>query len=803
MDSLLQDIRFAIRTLLKSPGFTIVAIATLALGIGANSAIFSVVDAVLIEPLPYREPGRLVVLNHFYPALPLNASVSAAGYSHYRDTARSLENLAAFGGWSANFTGDAEPERLRGVVVTSNFFETLGVEAAQGRTFARDEMQAGKDQVVVLSHAFWQRRFGGRSDVVGQTLTINGKNYSVVGIMPQRFRFGRERANEIEIYSPIVFTPQQLSPQAWTNEFLQVVGRLKTGATLEQAQSEMDAIVKDLEKQFGRESPFRLPLRYYTETIVGDIRPALLILLGAVGFVLLIACANVANLLLARAAGREREIAIRSTVGAGWNRIVRQLLTEGLVLSFVGGVAGLLLAYWGVRSLPAITQNTLPQAADLQIQSRVLLFTFVIAAVTGTVFGLVPALRAAKKDFQNALKEGGRPVAGSGRRLRGALVVSEIAIALILLVGAGLLIESFRRVQEVNPGFRAENLLVMQISLPGFRYGDAQAVRTFYDQTLESVRAIPGVVSAAAISSLPLSGTVQSGSFQIEGRQQQPGQPFPHGDRWVASERYFETMQIPLREGRLFNQLDRSDSPPVVIVDEALARKYWPDESALGKRIMVNGTTREIIGIVGHVRHLSLDGTEDRVQYYGNLQQNPASGSYIVVRTSRDAVGMASSVRAAIRSVDKDLPVFRVTDMEEMVANSLSQRRLSTVLLAIFAFVAIALSTIGLYGLISYSVTQRTHEIGIRIAIGAARGDVMRMVMGQGMMLVGFGLVAGLVGAFALTRLMTTLLFGVSATDPFIFAVVCGVLLIAAMAAAWIPARRAVRIDPIIALRYE
>jgi putative ABC transport system permease protein len=381
--------------------------------------------------------------------------------------------------------------------------------------------------------------------------------------------------------------------------------------------------------------------------------------------------------------------------------------------------------------------------------------------------------------------------------------VSEIAIALILLVGAGLLIESFRRVQEVNPGFRAENLLVMQISLPGFKYGDAQVVRTFYDQTLESIRAIPGVVSAAVISSLPLSGTIQSGSFQIEGRQQEPGQPFPHGDRWVASERYFETMQIPLREGRLFNQLDRADSPPVVIVDEALARKYWPDESALGKRIMVGGTTREIIGIVGHARHLSLDGAEDRVQYYGNLQQNPASGAYIVVRTSGDPVGMTSSVRAAIRSVDKDLPVFRVTDMEEMVANSLSQRRLSTVLLGIFAFVAIALSTIGLYGLISYSVTQRTHEIGIRIAIGAARGDVMRMVIGQGMMLVGLGLVAGLVGAFALTRLMTTLLFGVSATDPFVFAVVCGLLLIAATAAAWIPARRAVRIDPIIALRYE
>jgi predicted permease len=724
MDRFLQDIRYAFRTLLKAPAFTGVAVLTLALGIGANSAIFSVVDAVLIEPLPYREPQRLVVLNHFYPSLSLNASVSAAGYSHYRDTSASFENLAALGGWSANLTGDGEPERLRGLAVTSNFFDTLGVAAAAGRGFAREESQAGNDQVVVLSHAFWQRRFGGRPDVVGQTLTLNGRNYSVAGIMPERFRFGRERGNEIEIYSPIVFTPQQLAPEAWTNEFLQVVGRLKPGVSMQQAQSEMDSIVKGLEVRFARESPFRLPLRSYTETIVGNIRPALLILLAAVGFVLLIACANVANLLLARAAGREREIAIRTTVGAGWSRIVRQLFTEGAVLALLGGVAGLILAYWGVRSLATLTEGTLPQAADLRIHSRVLLFTFAVSVLTGTVFGLVPALRARSQDLHDTLKEGGRAMSGSGRRFRSALVVSEIAIALILLVGAGLLIESFRRVQQVNPGFRADHLLVMQLSLPGFKYSNAQAARAFYDQALESIRALPGVSSAAAISSLPLSGTVQSGSFGIEGRQIPPGQPAPHGDRWQASDRYFETMQIPLREGRVFNERDNTDSPPVAVVDEALARKYWPGESALGKR------------------------TSD----------------------------MAGAVRSAVRSIDKDLPLFRVTDMEQMVDVSMSQRRLSTILLAIFALVAIVLATIGLYGLMSYSVTQRTHEIGIRIAIGANRKDVIRMVVGQGLMLVSIGLIAGLGGAFALTRAMNTLLFGVSATDPSIYVTVSVIL---------------------------
>jgi len=791
------------RTLLKAPAFTAIAVLTLALGIGANSAIFSVVNAVLLEPLPYKDPQRLIVLNHFYPALSLNASVSAAGYSHYRDTSGSFGNLAAFGGWSANLTGDGEPERLRGLSVTSNFFDALGVPAAQGRSFTREESQAGQDQVVVLSHALWQRRFGGKAGMVGQTLTINGRNYSIVGIMPDRFRFGRERGNEIEIYAPIVFTPQQLAPESWTNEFLQVFGRLKSGVSLEQAQSEMDSIVKQLETRFGRESPFRLPLRWYTETIVGDIRPALLVLLGAVGFVLLIACANVANLLLARAAGREREIAIRTTVGAGWNRIVRQLFTEGLVLAFAGGVAGLVVAYWGVKSLAVLTEGTLPQAADLRVDTRVLLFTFAVSIVTGVVFGLVPAFRARNQDLHDTLKEGGRAISGTGRRFRSVLVISEIAIALILLVGAGLLIQSFRRVQQVNPGFRAENLLVMQLSLPAFKYPNPPAVQAFYSQTLESIRALPGVASAAAISSLPLSGTVQSGSFGIEGRQVPPDQPAPHGDRWVASDRYFETMQIPLREGRLFNENDKMDSSPVVIVDEALARKYWPNESAVGKRISFGNAMREIVGVVGHVKHISLDGTQDRVQYYAAIRQAGTSGFYLVMRTTGEPAQLAGSVRGAIRSVDKDLPVFRVTDMEQLVANSMAQRRLSTVLLAIFAAVAISLATIGLYGLMSYSVTQRTHEIGIRIAIGAGRSDVVRMVVGQGIILVGFGLVAGLLGAFALTRLMTTLLFGVSATEPLVFAAVSGILVAAAVVAAWVPARRATRVDPIIALRYE
>ncbi|MBI4473355.1 MAG: ABC transporter permease, partial [Acidobacteria bacterium] len=613
MDQLLQDIRYAIRTLFKAPAFTAVAVLTLALGIGANSTIFSVVDAVLFEPLPYQEPTRLVLLNHFYPSLSLNASVSAVGYSHYRDTSQSFENLAAFTGWGANLTGDGEPERLRGLAVTTNFFDTLGVPAARGRVFLPEESQPGRELVVVLGHNLWQRRFGGRHDIVGQTLTINGNSYLVIGIMPEQFTFGRERGLEMEIYAPIVFTPQQLSPNAWTSEFLTVVGRLKSGVSIEQAQSDMESILKGLEQRFGRESPFRLPLSSYTVIMLGDLRRPLLTLLAAVGFVLLIACANVANLLLARAANREREIAIRATVGAGWHRIVRQLFTEGIVLAAFGCVAGLILAFWGVRSLVALTEGILPRAADIQIDGRVLLFTFGVSILTGVVFGLVPALRSAKKDLHDTLKEGGRTVAGSGRRMRSALVIFEIAIALILLAGAGLLIESFRRVQQVNPGFRPENVLVMQATLPAFKYPNPQAIRAFHEQSLQSIRALPGVESAASISSLPLSGSVQSGSFMIEGRQLAQGEPMPHGDRWAASDGYFETMKIPLREGRLFTDRDAADAPPVAIVDEALARKYWPSESAVGKRIAFQGTTREIVGVVGHVKHRSLDGVEDRV----------------------------------------------------------------------------------------------------------------------------------------------------------------------------------------------
>jgi putative ABC transport system permease protein len=803
METLRQDVRYAIRTLSKAPAFTVIAVMTLALGIGANSAIFSVVDAILFEPLPYREPQKLVVLNHFYPALSLNATVSAAGYSHYRDTAKSFENLAAFSGWSANLTGDGEPERLRGLSVTTNFFDAFGATAGAGRVFTPEESQAGNERVVVLSHALWMRRFGGKPGLVGQSLTINGNSYSIAGIMPERFTFGRERSNEPEIYSPIVFSPQQLSPDAWTNEFLQVIGRLKPDVSIQQAQSEMDAIVKDLEARFGQESPFRLPLRSYTEAVFGTIRPALLLLLGAVGFVLLIACANVANLLLARAASREREIAIRATVGAGWNRIARQLFTEGIVLALAGGIAGLVLAYWGARSLGALTEGILPRAVDIRIDGSVLAFTLAISMLTGVIFGLVPAFRMASKDLHDTLKEGGRSNTGTGKRLRSALVVAEIAIALILLIGAGLLIESFRRVQLVNPGFRAENLLAMQISLPAFRYTQPGQGRAFYTQALEAIRAVPGVQSAAAVSSLPLSGSMQSGSFGIEGRQTPPGQPAPHGDRWVASDGYFETMQIPLREGRLFNARDNADAPLVTIVDEALARRYWPNESPVGKRISFQNGMREIVGVVGHVRHQSLDGVEDRVQYYTPLLQVPVANTYIAVRTPGNPTQLAGAVREAIRSVDKDLPVFRVTAVEQMVSDSLAQRRISTILLGIFAFAAIALAAIGLYGLMSYSVTQRTHEIGIRMAIGASRTSVIRMVIGHGLLLAGIGVALGLIGAFALTRVMNTLLFGVSATDPATFAVVSLLLLAAALAAAWIPARRATRVDPIIALRYE
>ncbi len=812
MQTLWQDLRYGFRALLRKPGFTIVAVIALALGIGANTAIFSVINSVLLKPLAYKDAERLVTINHDYPKISLKASVSAPGYAHYRDNAKSFESVAAIAGGSFNLTGGGDPERLNSSRVTHNFFSALGAEAGRGRVFLPEEDQPGRNKVVVLSHAFWQRRFAGDPGVVNGQITLNDESYTVVGVMPPSFQFGREIGQVVDLWTPIAFTPDQLSTNNLTNEFLFVVARLKPDVTIQQAQAELDTIAANLRQQFfppGTDrSNWGLTTQPFRELVVGDIRLALWILMGIVGLVLLIACANVANLLLARASDRQKEIAIRAALGAGRWRVIRQLLTESVLLSATGGAIGLLLAWWGVSALVKVNEAQIPRANEIGLDWIALAFTLGVSLLTGLLFGLVPALQVSKTDLHETLKEGGRTgVSGARGWLRSSLVVFEMAAALFVLICAGLLIRSFWQLQKVNPGFVPQNVLAMSLALPTTKYREPVQRANFYQEALTRIRALPGVQSAGACSILPLSGNNSSGSFRIEGRDTPQGQSLPHGDRWAATTDYFSTMKIPIIRGRFFDDRDTMDSQPVAIIDQTMANKYWPNEDPLGKRISYQGGQqnpiwREIVGIVGHARHKSLEG-ESRVQYYIPHAQTQNPMMYLVARTQGDPASLTGAVRGAISSLDKDLPVYRVKTMEELVADSMAQRRFAMTLLIVFAAVAMVLAAVGLYGVMSYSITQRSHEIGIRMALGARAADVLQLVVRQGMLLAGAGVVIGIAGAFAFTRLMANLLFGIKASDPMTFAAIAGVLTLVALLACFVPARRATKVDPMVALRYE
>jgi putative ABC transport system permease protein len=812
MQTLWQDLRFGFRTLTRKPGFTVVAVIALALGIGANTAIFSVVNSVLLRPLAYQDPEALVVINHDYPKINLKASVSAIGYTHYRDNAKSFESVAAMTGGGFNLTGGGDPEQVNGSRITYNFFSALGAEARLGRVFLPEEDQPGKNKVVVLSHGFWQRRFGGDPGIVNKNITLNDESYTVVGVMPPSFQFGRELGQVVDLWTPIAFTPQLLSYNNLTNENLFVFARLKRGVTIGQAQAELDTIAANLRRQYlpwaGSRSEWGLTTQYLSELVVGDIRLALWILMGIVGLVLLIACANVANLLLARAADRQKEMAIRAALGAGRRRVIRQLLTESALLAVIGGALGLSLAWLGINALVKVNQVQIPRANEIGVDWRALAFTLGVSLLTGVIFGLVPALQTSKADLHETLKEGGRTGAGGSRAwIRSTLVVLEMALALVVLISAGLLIRSFLRVERVNPGFAPQNTLAMSLVLPVTKYKEPVQRVNFYKEALQRIRALPGVQSAGATSILPLSGNNSSGSFQIEGRVIPQGQSSPHGDRWAATTDYFSTMRIPIIRGRFFDDRDTMESQPVAIIDETMARKYWPDEDPMGKRITFQGGPnnpiwREIVGVVGHVKHKGLDG-ESRVQYYIPHSQTQNAFMSLVVRASVDPTSLTGAVRGAISGLDKDLPVFRVKTMEQFVSESMAQRRFAMALVGIFAAVALALACVGLYGVLSYSITQRSHEIGIRMALGARSADVLRLVVGHGMLLALVGVALGGVAAFLLTRLMANLLFGVTPGDPLTFAAIAALLTLVALLACFAPARRATKVDPIVALRYE
>jgi putative ABC transport system permease protein len=813
MDSLLQDLRYSFRRLIKSPAFSLIVVVTLALGIGANSAIFSAVNAILLRPLPYPEAGRLVTINHYYPTLnDLKAPVSAPGFRDYQQRTRSFASMAVESGWNANLTGVGDPVRLQGSRVTGRFFQTLGVAALIGRTVQPGEDSTGRDHVVVLSYGLWQRMFGGQRSVVGSRLSLNGESYDVIGIMPTEFRdfFSRNA----EIWAPLSFTPEQLNGDR-TTEWLNVTARLKPGVTLPDAAAELSALSTQLKQDYAEYAPsWSLTAERLSRLASGDIRPALLVLLGAVGFVLLIACANVANLLLARAAGRTREIAVRTAVGATRERLVRQLLTESVMLSLAGGVLGLALAWGGLRALLALKGGNLPRADEIGIDGNVMMFTLVISVLTGLLFGLAPALHFSGLDLHGSLKEGTRGATsdGSTHAVRRALVVAELALALTLLTGAGLLVKSFGRLQNVDPGFDPDNLLTFNIALPMTRYRTDTAQIAFFDAVLPRLAQVPGIKAIGATSVLPFGGSWTTSSLEIEGYQVPRGEPGPWGDRRDVSAGFFEAMRIPLLQGRTLTEDDRAGTRRVAVIDDEFVRRYWPHENPIGKRITfgppagaADTSSREwieIVGVVGHTKHEGL-AAEPRIQYYLPYRQEVRPALTVVARTSGDPARYVNALRSVVRSVDTDQPISQVRTMDELLEQSVGQRKLSMLLLTLFSGIALLLASVGIYGVMSYSVAQRAREIGVRIALGAERSDVLRMVLRQGMRLALAGVGLGLIAALVLTRVVASQLYEVRATDPGTFVLVASLLTAVALAANLIPALRATRVDPAVVLRDE
>ena len=820
MNMLAQDVRLALRSFTRNPGFALAAVLSLAIGIGANTSIFSVANALLLRPLPYKDAARLVILWNRSPGLDiLQDWFSTAQYLDIKNGNHGFEEVAIASGGNDNLTGEGEPERVGTIRISSNLLPMLGAQAASGRLFLPDEDAPDRPATAVLSYGMWARRYGSDPRMLGKSITINGKTYEVVGILPKSFSLPHEVLPTLYgPEQPDVFLPFPLGPKAAgirTHEDYNILGKLKPGVSVAQAQAEMDTLTARLRRDYPESYPPNGGLTFgivpLLEQVVGDVRRALLVLLSAVGFVLLIACANVANLLLARAVARQQEIAVRAALGASRGRIVRQLLTESLLLSLCGGLLGVILCVWSVKWIHVLGTKSIPRLADIGIDARVLLFTLLLSVFSGILFGLVPALRVSRIDLNTTLKDAGRGSAGTssvwgrGNNMRKLLVVSELALSVVLLIAAGLLIRSFVQLQSVAPGFNPKSVLTFELALNGQRYGDGQIRLSTYRQLWNALGQIPGVTAAGGITSLPLSQSFAWTPITVEGRTPLPGEKFLNADARVAGGRYFQAMEIPLRGGRFFNEEDLAGKTPVVIIDEFMAEQLWPGQNAVGKRIhMVESEVPwlTVVGVVGRVKHESLD-SDPRIAFYLPQTQYPSRAMTVVMRSQGDPSALSPAVKKELRGIDPDLPMYSVRTMDERVQESLARRRFSMLLLGIFAGVALVLATIGIYGVMAYLVNQGTREIGIRMAIGATQREIVRLVVFQGMTLAIAGVAAGLAAAFVFTRLMRSLLFGISSADPVTFTGISLLLTLVALLATYIPARRAARIDPILCLRSE
>ena len=811
MQQLVQDLRFAVRGLLKRPGFTFIAVMTLALGIGANSAIFSVVNGVLLRSLPLPNSESLYAIHRGTASL--NRFDSPLSYPQYQDVVQQTRSFQSIGAWvdsDANLSDGVRPERVTVRIVLPSLLPTLGVDLARGRNFLPEETTKGRDRVALITYALWQRRFAGNNDAIGKSVYLDNAEYEIVGILPRDLQLEAP----VDLWVPLTTTDPDVNVR--NSHFLRVIARLRPGVTEKSAAADLDTVAKyesdSFPDMFPPSAGFAFRARPYLDDIVGDMRLPLYILLAAVVFVLLIACTNVANLLLAKAAPRQREIAIRTALGARSRHLIRQLLTESLLLAVLAGGIGVLLAAWGTSALVALSPDSLPRAREITFDWRVLTFTAAIALTTGIVFGLMPAIWGPRVDLTDALKEGGRGSTVGGGLLRKLLVVTEVALSVLLLVGAGLMVRSFSRLRDVNPGFRTDHALSLRVSLPvpngQISKADEDRFVSFFDRSLTRLAQLPGVTAAGATNMIPLDGRGTDRLIEIEGYVPRDNSDMPDAQNRQATPGWFAAMGIPLVRGRLIERSDDEKAPRVVVVSEAFVKHFFSNGDAIGKRIRLGKLTADfpwatIVGVVGDVRGFALEEAPLPTMYWPVAQIRATPSLAIVVRTQGDPAGLGSAVRAAIAEIDPAQPIYEMQTLDQLVAKSLDQRRFTLMLMVVFGVMALVLSAIGLYGVMAFLVTQRTQEIGIRMALGARAVDVLKIVVGSGMFLASLGVAVGLIGAFALTRLMSSLLFGVSPTDLVTFGLVTVGLLTVAMLACYIPARRATKVDPLVALRYE